>query len=128
VEVERVSRALDANTVLTWLLTQEDFISSLRARDQSSVIYIKITLGHKSAKYWTFTSFSLHGIRQKRGGLLTEHLKEGLVSMMCLLEGSLYCFAHSIIAVCTHCAGVLQYTIQVCVCVYRVFWKEEAKY
>jgi hypothetical protein len=38
VEVERVSKALDANTVLTWLLTQEDSIafnqfSSLRARD-----------------------------------------------------------------------------------------------
>jgi hypothetical protein len=53
-----------------------------------------------------------------RDGLLMEHLKEELASMMCCLEGNLYYFAHSIIAVCTHCAGVLQYTRQVCVCVY----------
>jgi hypothetical protein len=44
-----------------------------------------------------------------------EHLKEELVSVMCHLEGSLYCFTHSVIAVSTHCAGVLQFTRQVSV-------------
>lgn len=56
-----------------------------------------------------------------------EHLKEELVSLMCCLEGSLYCFAHFIIAVSTRCAGVHQYTRQVSVCGCRVSWKEEAK-